>query len=142
MELKGLLERGYFPKELPKPFTTESFANLLSFEYEFLAADLPGDFGKQIVKKSNIRAAKEVFYSLARGGLLRRQLSICHPVWFFLLAREIVSNWEDIEPSVSGSKFAATAPVYQETGRAINGRFPQNGRTPLAIKNRIGARAC
>lgn len=140
MELKGLLERGYFPKELPKPFTTESFANLLSFEYEFLAADLPGDFGKQIVKKSNIRAAKEVFYSLARGGLLRRQLSICHPVWFFLLAREIVSNWEDIEPSVSGSKFAATAPVYQETGRAINGRFPQNGRTPLAIKNRIGAR--
>jgi len=140
MELKGLLERGYFPKELPKPFTTESFASLLSFEYEFLAADLPGDFGKQIVKKSNIRAAKEVFYSLARGGLLRRQLSICHPVWFFLLAREIVSNWIAIEPAVSGSVFAATAPRYQKEGRAINGRYPQNGRTSLAIRNRIGAR--
>ena len=140
MELYGLLERGYFPKELPKPFTTVPYAQLMAAAYELSETPLPGDFGKDIVKKSNIRPAKEVFYSLARGGLLRRQLSICHPVLFFLLAREIVNNWQEIEPAVSGSKFAATAPVYNTTGRAINGKFPQNGRTPLAIQNRIGAR--
>lgn len=143
MELKGLLERGYFPKELPKPFTTESFARVLSTavdDYEIMGINMPGHFGKPIVKESKIPVAKEVFYSLARGGLLRRQLSICNPVLFFLLAREIVKSWQDIEPAVSGSKFAATAPVYKTEGRAINGRFPQNGRTPLAIQNRIGAR--
>ncbi|KKO47980.1 hypothetical protein VT06_13885 [Arsukibacterium sp. MJ3] len=143
MELKGLLERGYFPKELPKPFTTESYARALDAAYEkneIIGIEMPGHFGKPIVKESKIPVAKEVFYSLARGGLLRRQLSICNPVLFFLLAREIVKNWQEIKLVVSGSKFAATAPEYKTEGRAINGRYPQNGRIPLAIRDRIGAR--
>ncbi|HCJ7429666.1 TPA: hypothetical protein ACPYY8_005034, partial [Citrobacter freundii] len=109
MELKGLLERGYFPKELPKPFTTEPFARLMdTLEHFDDSTKIPGVFGKPIVKDSRIPTAQEVFYSLARGGLQRRQLSICNPVLFYLLAKEIVSNWQEIKPFVSGSEFAAT----------------------------------
>lgn len=141
MELKGLLERGYFPKELPKPFTSEPFARLMeTFSNYGDPARIPGVFGKTIVKESRIPAAKEVFYSLARGGLQRRQLSICNPVLFYLLAREIVSNWQEIKPSVSGSKFAATEPEFKKDGRAINGKHSQNARVELARKNRIGAK--
>lgn len=141
MELKGLLERGYFPKELPKPFTTESFADVMTrLASYFEDANFAGHFAKPIVKESRIPVAKEVFYSLARGGLQRRQLSICNPVLFYLLARELVNHWKEIEPLVSGSKFAATEPEFKESGRAINGKYPQNARAELARKNRIGAR--
>ncbi|MFP1985087.1 RNA-directed DNA polymerase [Lonsdalea quercina] len=141
MKLKGLLERGYFPKELPKPFTTEPFARLMETlsNYSDLT-QIPGVFGKPIVKESRIPAAKEVFYSLARGGLQRRQLSICNPVLFYLLAREMVSNWQEIKPSVSGSMFAATEPEFKRDGRAINGKYSQNSMAKLARKNRIGAK--
>ncbi|MBJ8815885.1 RNA-directed DNA polymerase [Citrobacter freundii] len=141
MELKGLLERGYFPKELPKPFTTEPFARLMdTLEHFDDSTKIPGVFGKPIVKDSRIPTAQEVFYSLARGGLQRRQLSICNPVLFYLLAKEIVSNWQEIKPFVSGSEFAATEPEFKTDGRAINGKHSQNSRVELARKNRIGAK--
>ena len=141
MELKGLLERGYFPKELPKPFMTRSFASLMDTLSDYKEPDkIPGVFGKEIVKSSNIPVAKEVFYSLARVGLKRRQLSICNPVLFYLLAREIVNNWQEIKPAVSGSNFAATEPEFKSDGRAINGKYSQSQRVELAKKNRIGAR--
>lgn len=51
MELKWLLERGYFPKELPKPFTTVPFAKLMTDLSKYGDLDkIPGDFGKKIVK--------------------------------------------------------------------------------------------
>ncbi|HAW94496.1 MULTISPECIES: RNA-directed DNA polymerase [unclassified Arsukibacterium] len=141
MELKGLLERGYFPKELPRPFTTTPFAEVMySWSILFGSSTFLGHFGKPIVKESRIPVAKEVFYSLARGGLQRRQLSICNPILFYLLARELVSHWAEIKPLVSGSKFAATEPEFKKDGRAINGKYPQNARAELARKNRIGAR--
>lgn len=135
MELKGLLERGYFPKELPKPFMTRSFASLMDTLSDYKEPDkIPGVFGKEIVKSSNIPVAKEVFYSLARVGLKRRQLSICNPVLFYLLAREIVNNWQEIKPAVSGSNFAATEPEFKSDGRAINGKYSQSQRVELAKK--------
>lgn len=140
MELKWLLERGYFPKELPKPFTTVPFAKLMTELSKDGDLDkIPGDFGKKIVKESKIPVAKEVFYSLARGGLQRRQLSICNPVLFYLLSREMVNHWQEIKPYISGSKFSATEPEFKVNGRAINGKHSQSARSELARKNRIGA---
>lgn len=140
MELKWLLERGYFPKELPKPFTTIPFAKLMTDLSKYGDLDkAPGDFGKKIVKESKIPVAKEVFYSLARGGLQRRQLSICNPVLFYLLSREMVNHWQEIKPYISGSKFSATEPEFKENGRAINGKHSQSSRSELSRKNRIGA---
>jgi hypothetical protein len=61
--LGELLARGFFPKELPSPFVTVPFANVLS-----AGAHLPGDFAKSAAKGNNLPTAKVGRYSLARGA--------------------------------------------------------------------------
>ncbi len=134
--LKSLLSKGYFPKELPPPFTTKTFANLLSNNLV-----LPGHFGADIVKKSKIPPGMSVNFSLARGGFQRRKLSICNPLHFFLLAKEMVTNWDFIQPHISDSVLAATKPEFKDgKTRAINGKHPQSFRSNLARKDRIAAK--
>ena len=106
MSLKDILARGYFPKELPAPFITDNFAELLTSR----AVPVVGDFAKNVTKKVKIPKAKICLYTHARGGLLRRKLSICNPVLYYLLSREIDSNWASIIRVAGGSSLAATAP--------------------------------
>lgn len=129
-----LLSRGYFPKELPPPFSTLSFATFITSNTP------PGDFGKTLSSQPKIRSSKACRYSLARGGLLRRPLSVCHPVAQFLLSQEIVANWAAIQPLVQGSLISATHPVDKTSGRAIDGFLPQNARTQQAQEKRLGKR--
>ncbi|MBO6810878.1 MULTISPECIES: RNA-directed DNA polymerase [Marinobacter] len=134
--LSELLSRGYFPKELPAPFVTESFASLMTTGSK--PAD--SDFGKLVKKGEKIPKAKTTKFSHARGGLLRRQLSLCNPVSFYLLSREIVVNWKTISEYAAGTPLSATAPEFKATGRAINGKLPQSCRANLAQKSRLGRR--
>ena len=135
MSLSDLLERGYFPKELPAPFVTKPFADVVS-----RVSPLPEDFGKQVTRNAGIPSAKPTRYSLARGGLLRRQLSLCNPVLFYLLARETIDNWPTLSPHLGGTQLSATAPVFMPDGRAIQGVKPQNARAELAQATRLGRR--
>jgi hypothetical protein len=135
MSLRTLLARGYFPKELPRPFATGSFARCVTS-----ARVLPGDFGKTAVKGNRLPSAHTAIYSLARGGLVRRPLSICNPLHYFLLCKELAQNWGAIKLRVAGTPLAATAPVFKGTGRAIDGRWPQSARHELAQSTRVGRR--
>ena len=135
MALKDLLERGYFPKELPRPFVTVDFAALMS-----TGSPAPGDWGKPPTKKGKPRSGKVDPYSLARGGLLRRGLAICNPLHYFQLAREIDTNWAAILPKVSGTAIAATSPEWKSSGRAIDGRNAQSERPRMARETRLGRR--
>lgn len=138
MHLKDILERGYFPKELPSPpFTTKPFADLVTSP----TAALPPDFanGANPTYK-NLPIAKVGRYSHARGGLLRRELGICNPLHYYLLSKEIVNNWATIAPSVSGTAIAATAPEFKTSGRSIDGRHSHGARAMLAQRNRLGRR--
>src|SRR5581483_6181078 len=74
MNIENLLARGYFSKELPRPFNTKQFAKLIAQTTTF-----PGDFGNTISKGHKIGSSKLGKYSLARAGLFRRNLSICNP---------------------------------------------------------------
>lgn len=133
MSLIALLARGYFPKELPTPFTTTQFANLVTS-----TAPLPGDFAG--ASPQTVPKAKAVRYSLARGGLFRRPLSIPNPLHYFLLCREVIQNWALITPLVGGTPLAATTPEFKASGRAIDGRWPQSARPTLAQSSRLGRR--
>ena len=133
--LGDLLARGYFPKELPSPFVTVPFANALG-----MRTPLPADFAKSAAKGNTIPTAKVGRYSLARAGLFRRPLSICNPLPFFLLSKELMQNWATIGPVVSGSPLAATAPDFKLTGRAIDGKWPQGARSDFARDRRLGMR--
>jgi hypothetical protein len=129
VSLIALLGRGYFPKELPRPFVTTPFATAMTS-----AAALPGDFAKT----NNVPTAKTGRYSLARRGLFRRPLNICNPLSHFLLCKEMMGNWAAIKPHVAGTPLAATAPTFKPKGRAIDGRWPQGARPDLAQNTRLG----
>lgn len=134
MSLSDLLSRGYFPKELPAPFVTDKFSSVMT-------QSVPqADFSKKIIKGVKVTSGKPAIYSLARGGLLRRKLSICNPVSFYLLSREMIGNWTVIEKNVSGSRLSATAPEFKNTGRAINAKYHQSARSQWAQKSRLGQR--
>ena len=106
MPLGDLLARGYFPKELPRPFVTIPFANAI-----IAVTTLPADFAKSANRRSNLPTAKSGRYSLARGGLFRRSLSICNPVHYFLLSKELMENWATIGSRVSGSRKNGAGPT-------------------------------
>lgn len=135
MPLVDLLTRGYFPKELPRPFVTASFATAVTS-----VVNLPGDFVKTAAKGNNLPTAQTAVYSLARGGLLRRPLSICNPLHYFLLCKEMMQNWPSISPRVAGTSLAATAPEFKTVGRAIDGKWSQRARPELAQSTRLGRR--
>ena len=135
MSLVDLLTRGYFPKELPRPFITSTFANCVTSINQ-----LSGDFAKTASKGNALPTAQTAMYSLARGGLLRRPLSICNPLHYFLLCKEMIQNWSSRNPRVTGTSLAATAPEFKPTGRAIDGKWPQSARHELTQTTRMGRR--
>ncbi len=135
MPLVDLLNRGYFPKELPRPFVTTSFADTVTS-----GAALPADFRRAASRGGRLRPAETAMYSLARGGLLRRPLSICNPLHYFLLCKEMMQNWAAIHPRIAGTMLAATAPEFKPSGRAIDGKWPQGARPELAQITRLGRR--
>lgn len=72
-----MLSRGYFPKELPNPFHTESLATVMT------TAGLPQPAGfvlNPAARDGDIPVSAPEKYSLARGGLRRRQLSVPNPL--------------------------------------------------------------
>src|SRR6266567_6758601 len=95
LTLKNLLERGYFPQELPPPFISQALA-------KFVAAEKPKGFPFVTQPSTSI---PEVF-NLARTGTLRRQLSIHNRINFSFLADFIVDNWATLEREATGSAFS------------------------------------
>lgn len=80
---KALLEKGYFPAELPPPFNTKDFAM----------------FRKSIKSGwPNTNHPKTVYerYSIKRIGLKRRTLGIVNPISHYFLAEHISENWVSI----------------------------------------------
>lgn len=104
--LDDFLRRGYFPKELLPPFTTNSFADALNV------------LGR--VSKSNFKQTKCIRFSHSKYSSLRRDLSIPNPYPFYELTRLISSHWGEIETQWNNSSYTRSAPVPSMT-RAIEG---------------------
>ena len=118
MTVQDILARGYFPKELPNPFVSAPFAVAVTGPGVALPRGFVPTWKTRVI---GIPATKAARYSLARGGLPRRALSVPNPVSQFALAREIDANWVDLQSSVGGTPLAATRPVLASSGRAIQG---------------------
>lgn len=137
MALSDLLERGYFPKELPDPFVTASFASAVVAS----GASLPPGFSSNL-RQSRARtlSGQPTKYSHARGGLLRRPLCLTNPVLQYRLCREVEANWTALKPSISGTALSATNPVRSRIGRAIRSAQNQDARRELAVQTRLNNR--
>jgi hypothetical protein len=102
MQLEDLLGRGYFPKELPRCFTTHLFANYISANHPVRV------HGRNRTKTLVTRAAT---HNLARPGNQRRRLSIPHPHNYYLLCNELVNNWSTVDAHLQKSAITLTRPV-------------------------------
>jgi hypothetical protein len=106
--LFDLLDKGFFPKELPPPFTTSSFADALAGPHAALpsgAFSSPPNFSMPCV------------HNLVRTGGLRRNLGLPNPKHFYCLAEHVIANWTDLKACANASPFSLSKPVEGRRAR-------------------------
>jgi len=102
-ELFHILQRGYFPKELPPAFNTYTFA--------LNANDL----------KSNLQAgwseidARPILCSIPKNGIGRRYVHVLHPLPFFFLAKYLTENYADVKRVCASSSISYSTPVQTQS---------------------------
>src|SRR5882762_4795063 len=128
LQLSDLIERGYFPIELPPPFNTKSLATFLGSQPN---GTLTFKTTKKTPKVDGTITSKPSIYNLARTGTLRRELSILNPIHFSFLAKYICDNWPKFEKATSDSKLTLTKPILSDQTRAIS---RQNSLDVRALK--------
>ena len=113
IELKDFIKYGYFPKELPPPFNTMSFAeNSEKIHKEWR------NKGKTI--KKNFNETLCAIYSIPRINYSRRRISIPNPLHQYELTSLLVDNWEKIISFLKEAKLSASFPVIDnEQNRAL-----------------------
>lgn len=131
LQLSDLLSKGYFPKELPPPFTTTNYSQAMSGP---LAAP-PVDAFSGLPKHS-----PPCVHNLVSTGGLRRNLAIPNPKHFFRLAKHVVVNWANIIGCTSVSPFSLTKPVEGGTDRAISPEHELSERADFRAKLRSANR--
>jgi len=128
--LQRLLGSGYFPSELPPPFTTTKFAmHAPGFARRWS--------GKEIRK---FRTSAE-HYSIPRWGQVRRKLCLVNPINQLHVADLISSNWSEISQRLQRSKISEFHPriLPSGSGRAVNGvDFDAVSRRKAEILSRYG----
>lgn len=110
--LEKILSKGYFPKELPAAFNTESFGGVIGSKIN----ELPDLFRK------GGHVSVSAIHNSSRPGLLRRKLSIPNPINMFRISNTLSSNWQDIEQLVNSSPISLTTPQLTDGSRGINRR--------------------
>jgi hypothetical protein len=108
--LKPLLEKGYFPVQLPPGFTSVSFAA----EIDHFAAIWDA------VPEKKIPLTQTEKFSVARSSYFRRGTAIVNPISFYYLAKEIDNFWPQIEEHFQKSTLSRSNPNFGPSLRAIN----------------------
>lgn len=109
--LRRLVERGYFPIELPPTFVTAEYAK---HAWRFASTWDP-------TKIRRYWTAPEHF-SIPRYGQMRRKLSIVNPVNQLHVAHLVSSNWKAIRHRLRRSKTTEFSPkIVAGDGRAVTG---------------------
>lgn len=133
MPTSDLVNKGYFPRELPPPFTTFSLANVVA------SGVLPETFVYNHGNKNY--TSKPAVHNLARAGSLRRKLSVPNPANFVQLANTIHSNWTALGPSFY-SPYSISTPklIPASSDRAIAPEYPFSEIQKRRVLVRAGAR--
>lgn len=134
--LEALLKRGYFPRELPPAFSTDS--------YEAAFQGHVGPFPGALSLKRNHhpkKTAELLEHNLARPGRMRRKLGVPNPVLHYHLAKEICDSWTEIQTFVNEFGFSSTRPRLGTIhSRAIVGEYGFAHRPNLRAQSRAGGR--
>ncbi len=113
-----LIERGYFPSQLPPCFTTKNFSTHCVGLYGAWLAQQPP------AKKGTIPKApssKAEMFSVARVGHKRRMTSLPNPVAHTYLAMHIAQHWGQLVAHYRQSRLSVSRPRFLKNGsRAAN----------------------
>lgn len=133
---KRLLGAGFFPEELPPPFTT---ADLSKYRDSLLKA-----FGLIPNLKNGdpwyygYRSSASPIY-FPRFGKQDRKHFVLNPIGFFFLSHEISNHWVEIRKTLKRSATSASLPIFDWTdGRALlaNNFGDRDRRTAkLSVRN-------
>lgn len=93
--IEALLARGYFPKELPPPFTTAAFAEKIGHVVPLWAAHEANL--SQAQRRSYPPPSSYARFDMARKGHSRRMLGIPNPVNQYFLTSGIVDHQDEFE---------------------------------------------
>lgn len=132
MNLKRILESGYFPKELPPPFETLSFAkksryikvkweSLLKLERIQKGSESSTDAKRRFNRDYNVKygSSQLVIFSLAKGVFSRRKLGIPNPKQFLDLAISINDNWGLLRDTCKLSNYSQSSPIEYGATRSV-----------------------
>lgn len=111
--LDKLLKNGYFPAELPVPFTSNSYGDALLNLGDQITP--PFSYGEKGPKYTSICAK----YNLARRGKLRRPLAVPNPINYFHIAKLVADNWSEFESVYHRSNQSLSKPVVDSSIRAL-----------------------
>ena len=113
--IQVLLGRGYFPKELPPPFTTAGFATGIANVAAAWAVHESGLTDKQ--RRSYPEPSSYARFDMARKGHSRRILGVPNPVNQFYLTSAIADHQDEFEARSAQSSISLTSAAISPAGR-------------------------
>ena len=130
MEIEHLLQKGYFPKELPPPFTTELFSNnfhSISDLWNHLKSELGRTTPNILKDKKGYKESKCVLFSIPKKNYSRRNIEIPNPFHHSALCETICHHWSEINYVYEKSKISTSIPtVWQDGERAVRTSYEFN----------------
>lgn len=114
--IETILKKGYFPRELPPPFSSGMFSALIQKNI----TSLPSEYDWAGAKKPDY-ISRPIIFNLARNGDLRRKLSIPNPVNAFQQAKVVAENWTELKTHYLTSNKSLSRPEFSKIqARALN----------------------
>lgn len=117
MKLYKLVEKGYFPEELPPPFNTKEYAAIISMLIPQMDSFDP--VTKTPAKKKSGTLTKYNVFSIPKSKSYRRSLGIVHPLSFLRLCQTVTDSWTDITALTTKSKLSLSPLKEAATDRAV-----------------------
>jgi len=110
LTLANLVKKGYLPRELIPPLTTEKLSDSLDSNSLYLT-NIKGYRG----------SSKCGYFSIPRLKEFRRILEIPHPLFQLKLSETIAKNWSEIDEYFSRSAISLSRPIVKkDSDRAID----------------------
>lgn len=126
VETEDLIRRGYFPRELPPPFTTSSLADVDPSELKF--------------PKGTDLVSECTRHNLARVGGFRRLLKVPNPMNFMKLAAVIEELWPSIDEHLLKSALSISRPKRRGNDRALVPEYRFTEKPWFRARYRSGSR--
>lgn len=124
MNIELLLQKGYFPKELPPPFATKQFSNNYHQirnswnNYKSECGRTDSDLFKG--NTAGCKRSQCVSFSIPKKNYSRRTIDIPNPYHHSTLCESICEHWEEINQFYGTSKISKSIPIIWEDGdRAV-----------------------